>query len=184
LLEESEEIHRGIKKDSNVAYLDKNALMASIKDIKSADATKISDKTSKIVNAINTMADDLASRSSNPDKIAIKLDFLQSIITKLMTAITSSTFSPKVLIVFAMSAKIMNDGGIPSNIVDFIKKYINIYKSIISKIRDVVVKEITKKITDLMIPFAREYSIGLIKEQAANYRAQMAVFSKLIDSIL
>ena len=133
--------------------INQTSLMNSLLDLKNTDSSKISEQTRIIKTAINNIADDIVKKSNVPekDKFALKLDFIQKIISELMTTITSYIFSPKIIYLFIMTSKLLGveeDG----DIVQFIKNNINIFKIIIIKIRDLIVAEITKEITKLLTP--------------------------------
>ena len=68
------------------------------------------------------------------------------------------------------------------DIVDFVKKNINIYKIIIVKIRDVITTEITNKIIDMLYPMLTK-SIAIINaEKIYIYKKQLDDIRELVES--
>ena len=164
--------------------INQTSLMNSLLDLKNTDSSKISEQTRIIKTAINNIADDIVKKSNVPekDKFALKLDFIQKIISELMTTITSYIFSPKIIYLFIMTSKLLGveeDG----DIVQFIKNNINIFKIIIIKIRDLIVAEITKEITKLLTPLISQTLVILTKEKLAIYKKQLDGILSLIQTV-
>jgi len=188
ILEESE-----AKKNGTFTYngdtslqitVDQTSLMNSLLNLKNTDSTKISDQTTIIKGAIDNLTNDIVKNTSVSDKdqFALKLNFIQNIIQKLMSSITMFIFSPKIIYLFVMTSKLL---GIEDseNVLDFVKKNINIYKLIIIAIRDVIVSEITKEIEILLAPLIAQVMTILVKEKFTIYKSQIDGILALLTSV-
>lgn len=188
ILEESEKKKNGTftyNGDTNLQItVDQTSLMNSLLNLKNTDSTKISDQTIIIKGAIDNLTNDIVKNTSVSDKdqFALKLNFIQNIIQKLMSSITMFIFSPKIIYLFVMTNKLL---GIEDseNVLDFVKKNINIYKLIIIAIRDVIVSEITKEIEKLLAPLISQVMIILTKEKFSIYKTQLDGILALVASI-
>jgi len=99
-----------------------------------------------------------------------------------MSSITMFIFSPKIIYLFVMTSKLL---GIEDseNVLDFVKKNINIYKLIIIAIRDVIVSEITKEIEILLAPLIAQVMTILVKEKFTIYKSQIDGILALLTSV-
>jgi len=187
ILEEANNKKKGIFTYAGDTDLDvvinQTSLMNSLLDLKNTDSTKISDQTNIIKTAIDNITNDIISKTNIPekDKFALKLDFIQKIISELMSTITMFIFSPKIIYLFIMTSKLLGieDTG---DIVQFIKNNINIFKIIIIKIRDLIVAEITKEIKNMLLPLISQTLVVLTKEKLSIYKKQIDGILSLIET--
>ena len=187
ILEEANQKKKGVftykgDGDFNVS-IDQTSLMNSLLELKNTDSTKISQQTNIIKTTIDNITNDIVKNTnvSEKDQFALKLDFIQKIISELMTTITMYIFSPKIIYLFIMTSKLL---GIKEegDIVQFIKNNINIFKIIIIKIRDLIVAEITNEIKKLLLPLISQTLVILTKEKLAIYKSQIDGITKLIET--
>jgi hypothetical protein len=186
LLEDSESKRNGTFSysgdETKQVKVDENIVNKSLTDLKNSGT--LSEQVKVIRTAMDDIVNDVVKNSANineKDKFSLKLDFIRQILSKLMTTITIFMFSPKIMFLFMMVGKIYN---IPesTNIVDFIKKNINIYKIIIVKIRDIIVKELTIKIQEMLAPMISKVLVILNAEKLAIYKKQIDDIRSLIEN--
>lgn len=189
ILETSERKKKGILKydgDEQIdATINENEIMSYMVALKDTNSTKITQQTQIIKDAIDNITNKLVEQNniSDKDKFALKLDFIKKIIEKLMTTITTYIFSPKIIYLFIMTSKLLgiNDSG---DIVQFIKNNINIYKIIITKIRDIIITEITNKILNMIAPMITQVVTILTKEKMVTYKKQFDSVKNLIELVV
>jgi len=188
ILEEAENKKNGVftyNGDTNlVLSVDQTSLMNSLLNLKNTDSNKITDQTNIIKEAIDNLTTDILKNSTiaEKDKFSLKLNLIQNIIKKLMSTITMFIFSPKIIYLFIMTSKLLGveDTG---DIVQFVKKNINVYKLIIIAIRDIIVSEITKEIEKLLAPLISQVVVILTKEKFSIYKTQIDGILALATSI-
>ena len=189
ILEESERKKNGTftyNGDVNLPItIDQISLMNSLLNLKNSDSTKISVQTNIIKDTIDNLTNDIIKNTSVPEKdqFALKVNLIQNIINKLMSTITMSIFSPKIIYLFVMSNNLLgvNDSG---DVVQFVKKNINIYKLIIIAIRDIIASEIIKMIEERLTPLISQVMVILTKEKFKIYKTQMDGILALITSLI
>lgn len=185
MLENSEKKRKGIftyNPNEGDIEIDQNLLLDSLNGLKQDDLS-ISEQTKILTSAIDNITQDLVSKNKVKDKnsFSFKLDFINNIITKLTTTITMFIFSPKIVYLFSMTSQIFGFKDEP-NMVEFIKKNINIYKIIIMEIRDVIIQALIDKIKEMLAPMIAQIAIELVKEKFAIYKAQLDGIKKLISA--
>ena len=104
----------------------------------------VSDQKQIIASNLDKMATANTTNSKVPtDDVSIKLNFVQKVIENLVKAIVGVVLSPKVIMIFLINYKIIYgqtaefDGG-----VGFIKANKNLFKSIIKKITEILIKKL------------------------------------------
>jgi len=165
--------------------VDENIVTDSLTGLKSVDPSKISEQTKIITQTINNAVNSVVSKSQikDQDAFALKMDFIQKIVTKIANATTISIFTPKIITIFELTNKLLVGEEYESvNAVDFTKANINVFKKIIVKIRDIISTEITNKIKEMLQPLIDGVVKILLKEQMANYTNIMGGLTKLINS--
>lgn len=186
ILEESE-----LKRTASFLYygdetkkssVDESVIISSLMGLKTSN--NLTEQVKLVKTAIDNIVDDAVKNNDNineKDKLALKMNFIRQIIFKLMTKITMTIFSPKIMFLFVMINKIYN---VPesTNIVDFIKNNINIYKIIIIKIRDIITKELTSKILEMLSPMISKVMVILNAEKLTIYKKQIDDIRNLISS--
>lgn len=138
------------------------------------ESTLIVNKTNMLSDMINRITEDASStrKIDKSDSYELKVNIVKGIIKRVATAISIQIFSPKVLILISMTNKlygIEDQGGA----VEFLKENINIYKLIITDIRDMISDFIIEKITEKATPLITRVSAELIKEKFAIYKKQI-----------
>jgi len=161
--------------------IDQQVLLDSLNDLK-IDGLLISQQTKILTDTVDAVTKNLVDKGKVKDanSFSFKFDFIKKIITKLMTTITTFIFSPKITFLFVMTTQIFGLKD-PDNMVDFIKKNINVYKLIIVKIRDIIVQELINKIEEMLAPLLAEVAIELVKEKFAIYKQQIDNILNLIN---
>jgi hypothetical protein len=165
--------------------VDENIVTDSLTGLKSVDPSKISEQTKIITQTINNAVNSVVSKSQikDQDAFALKMDFIQKIVTKIANATTISIFTPKIITIFELTNKLLvGEESESVNAVDFTKANINVFKKIIVKIRDIISTEITNKIKEMLQPLIDGVVKILLKEQMANYTNIMGGLTKLINS--
>lgn len=130
--------------------------------------------------AISAGLDDLAAKSAEgvdaKDIYTVKLNFIDNIIKKLMSAIANIVLSPKLIMIYALNHSIVY-GTSFGDALDFMKKNKMLIKSILNGIRDAIIgvllKEVLKAITDLV-------SKNVIDTQIEKAKAQQAQLASLV----
>lgn len=185
MLEESEK-----KKNGKFTYnpnephiaIDQQILLDSLNGLK-IDGLSISQQTKVLTDTIDAVTNDLVSKGKVEDKysFSFKFDFIKKIITKLTTTIAMVIFSPKIIYLFSMTARLYGLTD-PDDIVEFIKSNINIFKIIIIKIRDILIQIFIDKIKEMLAPLIAQVSIELVKEKFAMYKKQIDDIISLIEN--
>ena len=119
---------------------------------------------------LDRLADVSAQNSKEQDKSQVKLNFIEDIIKKLMTAVVNVILSPKLIIIFAINHQIIYGDGF-EDVEDFMKKNKWLITLVLERVRDVIVsilmakalKEIKKLIAD-----------NVIKVKIEKYKAKKA----------
>ena len=157
--------------------IDQDVLLNSLNGLK-VNNLLISQQTKVLTDTVDAVTQNLVDNGKIKDtnSFSFKFDFITSIITKLMTTITTFIFTPKIIFLFSMTTQIFGLKD-PDNMIDFIKKNINVYKLIIVKIRDIIIQEIINKIEEMLAPLIAQVAIELVKEK-------FAIYKQLIDNIM
>lgn len=127
-----------------------------------------------IINNINNLSDISAENASDGDKYNIKLNFIESLLKKLMNSIANTIFGPKMIFLFAWNHQIVHGlGNTFVDPIDFLKQNKSLMRNILNGLRDavinVILKEVLNKISDLV---AQNFQNILI-ERARNQQAQI-----------
>jgi hypothetical protein len=95
---------------------------------------------------LDAMAEQTTANETNQqNKVSIKLNFFQNIITNLTKSIVSVVLSPKVVLIFLINYKIIyGSGSSYEDSLDFIKKNKQLIKAIIKKVSESIVKQLLK----------------------------------------
>lgn len=149
------------------------------------DNLLITEQTNILSETINQITEDIAKnpKIDEKQKYNIKINIVNNIIKKLMITITNYIFSPKILYLFVMSNELLNTKT-DTSIIEFIKSNINLYKTIILRIRDILTKELTSKLTELLAPMIKQVVSELVKEKFALYKKQIDTIKNAIDAII
>ena len=107
------------------------------------------------------------------------MDIITKIINKLMNTITMSILSPKIIFLFELTSVIFGLEK-PSNVIDFIKKNVKVFKLIILAIRDTIINELINKIKQMIAPMISKMILELTKERFAIYKKQLLSLKKII----
>lgn len=131
---------------------------------------------------LNAGLDDLANISSQglsgSDVYAAKLNFIDNIIKKLMTAIANVILSPKLVMIFALNHAIIYGISFEDSI-DFMRKNKTLIRSILNGVRDaiiaIILKEVLKSVTELVAKNVIETQIEKAKMQQAQLASLVGV---------
>lgn len=156
-------------------------IIKSSLDALNDEATLVVNKTNMLSDMINRITEDASSTKKihESDSYELKLNIVKNIIKRVATTISIQIFSPRVLIVMSMVNKlyeIEDQGGV----VEFLKGNINIYKLIITDIRDMISDFIIEKITEKATPLITRVSAELVKEKFAIYKKQIDAIKGLL----
>lgn len=184
ILENAEKKKRGVftydQKSNTEIEVDQELILDSLNGLK-IDNLLVSEQTKILVATIDNIANDLESKSEIKSGygLSFKTDFITKIINKLMTTISMTILSPKIIFLFSMTTKIF---GIEDekDAIDFIKSNINVYKIIIIGIRDIIMQELIKQIKEMLTPMIESMMLELTKEKFAIYKKQLKTITSLI----
>lgn len=172
---------RGIVK---VAHSTESDLSLPIGTLKTGidDITKTSSGTlneQKIVlnKTINSFSDSLSQDLDNEDKYSAKLNFIESLLRKMVQVIVSQILSPKFILIFTLNHIIMNTGTVVNSAIDFMQKNKTLIKNLINTIRDIIIKILLER----AIKAISELVLAQLSEtQAEKLRATKAQLFSLI----
>lgn len=146
--------------------IDKDTLITFNEEMN--NAASFVDKKQTLTANIDKMSDESAKNvPDGADKISVKLDFIQKLISSLTKAIVSIVLSPKVIIIFLINFKIVYTlSGEYKDPVEFIKKNKRLIKEMVKTVTDIVtekllgiaMKEITKLANSVVAKKAIEKS--------------------------
>jgi hypothetical protein len=107
-----------------------------------SSATTPQDKKKALANNLDNMANDSANNINNgTDKVSVKLNFVQSIISNLIKAIIGIVLSPKIVMIFLVNYKIVyGPTATFGDAIDFIKKNRKLFKAIMKKIAGMIIR--------------------------------------------
>ena len=105
-------------------------------------ATSTQDKKKTLSDNLDKMANNSANNVNNGgDKISVKLNFIQLMITNLIKAIIGIILSPKIIMIFLLNYKIVyGPTATFSDPIDFIKKNKKLFKQIMKRISGMVIR--------------------------------------------
>lgn len=184
MLENAEKKRRGVfkydEKSDIELEIDQELVLNSLNGLKNEDLL-VSQQTKILTDTIESIANDLESKSQIKTgyNLSFKIDFITKIINKLMTTISMTILSPKIIFLFSMTTKIF---GIEDekDAINFIKSNINIYKIIIMSIRDIIINELIKQIKKMLAPMIESMMLELVKEKFAIYKKQLTSITSII----
>lgn len=146
--------------------IDKDTLITFNEEMN--NAASFVDKKQTLTANIDKMSNESAKNvPDGADKISVKLDFIQKLISSLTKAIVSIVLSPKVIIIFLINFKIVYTlSGEYKDPVEFIKKNKRLIKEMVKTVTDIVtekllgiaMKEITKLANSVVAKKAIEKS--------------------------
>ena len=181
MLETANKKKQGVFNYNNLNLeIDQETLFNSLDGLK-VDDLSITEQTKVLTDTINNITDELISNSSisNEFEISFKMDIITKIINKLMNTITMSILSPKIIFLFELTSVIFGLEK-PSNVIDFIKKNVKIFKLIILAIRDTIINALINKIKQMIAPMISKMILELTKERFAIYKKQLLSLKKII----
>lgn len=184
VLEESERKSKGYfnyVSDTTKELTISDEFLMSLLSGSTQEGVLISEQTVLLKNAINQITEELSSDIDEKDKYTFQLNIIKNIIKKLMITITSFIFSPKVLYLFVLIAKIFETESENTNMIDFIKNNKNLYQMLVISIRDIIMKELTLQIIKMITPLIQATTIELAKERMGLYKMQIEKIRTSID---
>lgn len=185
ILVESENKRNGVfTYNGDKTNINQELLLNSLNQL-NTEGLFISEQTKIITDTIDAVTNDLINTGKLDGKYILnfKFDIIKKIITKFTTTISTFIFTPKIIFLFSMTSKLygLNDAN---DVKEFIKNNINIYKIVIVKIRDLVVKFLIEKIKEKLSPLIKNVSIELIKEKYAIYKKQIETIKDSIENAI
>lgn len=178
---EADNRKRGIVKIKASTTIDASITEESLTEFNTQMGTAITvqEKKDVLANSLDSMATETTNNSTNPsDNQSIKLNFIQQIIDTLIKSIVGVVLSPKVVIVFLITFKIIYGQQIEfTNGVDFIFKNKELIKNVIKKITLLIVQFLIvialKKIAELVAD-------AQVKKQKEKYTNRLTQLLSLI----
>ena len=151
-------------------------LKTGIDDITKTSSGTLNEQKIVINRTINTFSDSLSEGLDNEDKYSTKLNFIESLLRKIVQVIVTQILSPKLIFIFTLNYIIMTGKTITSAI-DFIVKNKTLIKNVINKVRDIIInilmERAIKAITELVLA-------QLSETQAEKLRATKAQLLSLV----
>lgn len=178
------------KKNSKYTYstdieiqINEEDLLYYFQDLKKDDLL-ITQQTSVLSNTIDQIVNDIVSNDkiAEKEKYNIKTNIVNNIIKKLIITITNNIFSPKVLYIFILANEILQTKN-ETNVIDFIKSNINLYKTIILKTRDLIIDELILKLKKMLSPMIKQVITELTNEKFILYKKQIESIRNAINTI-
>jgi hypothetical protein len=150
-----------------------------------ASAT-VYNKSEIIKDNINKMAEQNTSNSDNPeDDSAIKLDFIQRVIETIIKSTASTAISPKIVFIFLINFKIVyGESEEYANAIDFMKLTRNLFKIIVKKITEKVMKEMMKIVLLYIGELTTEMAIKRQIEKANDAKSQLLSLTGVPQEVL
>lgn len=146
-------------------------------------SSSTSDLSENLNNSLSKLGDLSAKNAGLADIKAIKLNFIDSVIKKLINAIMNVILSPKLIMIFALNHSIIYGSSFNSPI-DFMIKNKSLITSIIQSVKDSIIQllltEVLKRISELVI----SSSIETKKEKYKLKSAQTASLLNIPDDVL
>jgi hypothetical protein len=140
----SGERQRGVVKIKTSTTVDGSVPVTSLTAFTNdmSSATTPQDKKKALANNLDNMANDSANNINNgTDKVSVKLNFVQSIISNLIKAIIGIVLSPKIVMIFLVNYKIVyGPTATFGDAIDFIKKNRKLFKAIMKKIAGMIIR--------------------------------------------
>ena len=151
-------------------------LKTGIDDITKTSSGTLNEQKIVINRTINTFSDSLSEGLDNEDKYSAKLNFIESLLRKIVQVIVTQILSPKLIFIFTLNYIIMTGKTITSAI-DFIVKNKTLIKNVINEVRDIIInilmERAIKAITELVLA-------QLSETQAEKLRATKAQLLSLV----
>lgn len=178
---EADNRKRGIVKVKASTIIDASITEESLTEFNTqmGTAVTVQERKDVLTSSLDSMATETTNNSTNPsDNQAIKLNFIQQIIDTLIKSIVGVVLSPKVVIVFLITFKIIYGQGLEfTNGVDFINKNKELIKNVIKKITLLIVQFLIvialKKIAELVAD-------AQIKKQKEKYTNRLTQLLSLV----
>jgi hypothetical protein len=154
-----------------------------------SSATTTQDKKKALSENLDKMANDSANKVNNgSDKVSVKLNFIQLMITNLIKAIIGIILSPKIVIIFLINYKIVyGPTATFSDPIDFIKKNKKLFKQIMKRIAGMVIRILLaiamQKIAKLVSDAALKKQIDKNKNKVAQLLSLAGVPQAAIRAI-
>lgn len=149
-------------------------------------ATTTVQKATAINNGLDNLANESSSGLTGGDIYNAKLNFIDNIIKKLMTAIANIILSPKLIMIFALNHSIVYGSSFDSAI-DFMKKNKTLIRTILNGVRDAIIgillKEVLKAVTELVSKNVIDTQIEKIKIQQAQLASLVGVSQETLRII-
>ena len=93
--------------------------------------------TNTLRDGLDALADASAANVTEQDKLSVKINFIEDMLKKLMTAIINVIFSPKLILIFALNHQIIYGENFES-IQDFMKKNKWLLTLVLERVRDLI----------------------------------------------
>lgn len=166
--------------NNNTIEVNRDVLLDNLNGLKVNDLS-IKEQTNILNNTINEVAKNLSENSfiRKSDEQSFKEDLVNSILSEIMNTMSAVILSPKITFLFSMTSRIF---GIQDedNMIEFIKKNINIYKLIILNIREIIMKILLDKIKQLLSPMINNMIKELAKEKLSIYKKQLLSIKNIL----
>jgi hypothetical protein len=113
------------------------------------------------------------------DAYNIQLNFLYTAIKTLTNALVSTIISPKIVLLFEVNKQLIGDKDENLTFEMFIQSMMNVIKSIILEIKDLILQELTSWVMNRILELTNELSVLVLKEQMDAY---LTLLKLIIDA--
>jgi hypothetical protein len=168
---------KGIKILKNCNNVQSSVPLQTLEDFNNNfTATTNSEEVKSVIDeSLNDMADLSAQADPNEkNRYTIKLNFIELLIRRLMLSIANFIISPKVIMIFLVNYKIIyGQNEEYDDAIDFLKKNKELIRSIVNKIRDIIIEILLKKALKEISVLVAESAIKREIEVGKNYVSQL-----------
>ena len=133
------------------------------------DATELHERKEIISRAIEQAAVSVSEGSNEKDVFAVKYAFITDLIENLIMSLMEAILSPKVLMLFEINQRLMGGTWKKFSTQDIIKSMESIVMSITKEVRDLLLQELLKLLTNQLQPLMEVMNDALIRERLNDY---------------
>lgn len=151
-----------------------DTINTGIQDILSTSSGTLNEQKTVINRTINTFGDSLGSGLNNEDKFSAKLNFIESLLRKIIQVLVGGILSPKVVSIFILNYLIINNGNAQfSDVIDFMQKNKTLFKNLIRSVRDKVISMLMQRAIKAITELALANLAGTLAEKATAQKTQI-----------
>jgi hypothetical protein len=119
--------------------------------------------------AFNQVTANITDEVLPQDAYKIKFSIITDILKSLTSILVESLITPKIILLFEVNKHLMGDEGEITDIEDFLKSITSLIVSIVSELRDLILKELIRFVMEFLEKLFNVLKDELIKEQLEYY---------------